>query len=147
MTGQVSVMYRLTLPIRIEALDDATYRKLILDFGELCSEQWCLALVLLQEGLAASLLVSDGSGRPRLSVSTNDAISRNQRARINWERDVPALELGRVELEAWLHFFLKYYRDGVAEVDHIDLEIQTEKQGQKPTDVVLRVARSCFPSV
>lgn len=32
------------------------------------------------------------------------------------------LELTDTSLEFVQHFFLKYYRDGVAEVDHVDLE-------------------------
>jgi hypothetical protein len=53
------------------------------------------------------------------------------------------IQLGETELERWLVFFLKYFRDGVAEVDHLDVE-GTLASGQR-FDLVLKVACAAPP--
>jgi hypothetical protein len=44
------------------------------------------------------------------------------------------------ELEAWLAFFLRYHRDTVAEVDHIDTEAINSARSGEVVDIVVTVA-------
>jgi len=81
---------------------------------------WTLGLCLLGQGLINELVVTTVQD-PRMTVSfllnsktVKDSISiRDRNARIN----LTANSLGYVG-----YFFLKYFRDGVADVDHIHLE-------------------------
>ena len=47
------------------------------------------------------------------------------------------------ELERWLGFFLKYFRDGCAEVDHMDVEARDDAGAT--FDLTLKVAHSAPP--
>lgn len=37
------------------------------------------------------------------------------------------LSLSKRELDHWLHYFLRFYRDGIPEVDHLDLEVLDDR--------------------
>jgi hypothetical protein len=58
------------------------------------------------------------------------------------------ISLTRTEADYWQQFFMKYRRDGIADVDHIDSEGILYVRGQEcgALDVTIRVERS-LPSV
>lgn len=53
------------------------------------------------------------------------------------------LSLGKIETERWFTFFLKYYRDGRAEVDHLDVEAGWDTGGR--CDFTLKVSEFQAP--
>ncbi|MCP5468845.1 MAG: hypothetical protein H7A32_06210, partial [Deltaproteobacteria bacterium] len=67
----------------------------------------------------------------------NKNISASERATAKLEQNKLYLELSENELEYWIYFFLIDYRDGMAEVDHIDLETKRIK-GEPAVDIVLQ---------
>lgn len=79
-----------------------------------------LGLTLLSEGLAEEVILRPVSGAWILSLH-EAAVPRDIQLR-RFDVNAIAVSLGRIALEAWLVFFLKYYRDGRAEVDHLDFE-------------------------
>jgi hypothetical protein len=54
-----------------------------------------------------------------------------RRATCDFRRDGAHMMISTVELEAWIHFFLKYHRDGVGEVDHIDVDFSPKDSVQE----------------
>lgn len=93
---------------------------------------WCLLLTLLKEGLIASLLLHDGSGKAAIAVSLDRGLQRNARGVVSWRDAEAALRITPDELEHWTHFFLKYWRDGVADVPHIDVDIPRPARANTP---------------
>ena len=53
------------------------------------------------------------------------------------------VRLGLRELERWTFFFLRYYRDGMAEVDHIDTSARWDYGGE--CDLTLKVSKYTPP--
>ncbi|WP_266160137.1 hypothetical protein [Dyella silvatica] len=64
-------------------------------------------------------------------------------ATLRRQKDRVLLLLGVTELEAWMHFFLRAVRDGMAEVDHIDLDVTTEQN--TGVTVVMNFPSSALP--
>lgn len=111
------------------------------DLGDTPPSLLVLELCLLQESLVerVALRAERGDWVVRLGrASAPDHTSFRWYA----ERRLEVL-LGGVELSRWLAFFLRYYRDGCAEVDHIDVEGAATGGGR--FDLVLRVGRSDAP--
>ena len=91
---------------------------LTVDLAESAPDSISLGLALLSEGL-----VDDLTLRPPRSTWAvrlrKLAELRDMRVRRYGNQRIE-LVIGQVELERWLAFFLKYFRDGCAEVDHLD---------------------------
>jgi hypothetical protein len=96
-----------------------------------------LGLTLLTEALVEEVVLRPATGlwalRLRGSGEPRDILLRRC--------DNAGLEmaLGRIALEALLVFFLKYYRDGRADVDHLDMEATWDTGNA--CDVTLKVSR------
>jgi hypothetical protein len=121
-------------------LIDRTGRTLC-DFANTPPAAVALALSLLNENLVEAVVFRPAE--PEWVVRFRKA-SSEQRARFKWYgKHRLEFEMGQVELERWLVFFLKYYRDGVAEVDHLDTE-GTNDAGVSH-DLTLRVSLAADP--
>lgn len=79
-------------------------------------------LCLLREGLIESLTIIDGSEAYSLRISLDPSLNA-QRATVEFRRDGADVLISTTELDYWRHFSLKYHRDGVGEVNHIDVEV------------------------
>lgn len=81
---------------------------------------WCLCLQLLHDKLVEALVF------PQSSPSRQVEITCGKKSNFGLKVSSDRLEVIFCErdLDYARHFFLRYYRDGAAEVDHID--IQTE---------------------
>jgi hypothetical protein len=103
-------------------------------------DRFCLGLCLLKEDLIDSLDLVDtkGAKRFRLQRSTR-AIS------IELQQDKINLALDAIELERWLHFTLRAVRDGVAEVDHLDVEAILAGQAPESVDLIIAYPSSVPP--
>lgn len=79
---------------------------------------WCLCLQLLQDKLIEAFSFRLANSSRRMQVARGEA---NRYGTIGNADDL-GLTLSERDLDFARHFFLRYYRDGAAEVDHIDIE-------------------------
>jgi hypothetical protein len=75
---------------------------------------------LLSEELVEELILRPVSGSWILSLRESSA-PRDIHLR-KCDDNAIIVSLGRIALEVCLVYFLKYYRDGLADVDHLDFE-------------------------
>jgi hypothetical protein len=95
---------------------------LALLIGRSALGRFLIELCLLREGLTERLVLTDRNRR--LSVAAG-AVSKL--GRFKSSEDDFAVSLSAVQLELVCTFLLKYYRDGEAEVDHIDVELDSDE--------------------
>jgi hypothetical protein len=98
-------------------------------------KDWCLCLQLLQDGLIEAFTFRQAASSKRIEVARGEG----NRCDVKSDEDHLTLTLSAHSLDFARHFFLRYYRDGVAEVDHIDIE--TEAEGY----IIFTVAESLPP--
>lgn len=99
---------------------DAVPGLIIWDLEDFSPITPALAITLLREQLATCVIFR--RTRPNWILRLTSVSLRNREARFNWYGQARLdVEIAQVELERWQAFFLKYYRDGVAEVDHFDV--------------------------
>jgi hypothetical protein len=108
-------------PIAHETLIDGS-SALALIIGRSVLDRFLLELCLLREGLAERLVLTDRN--KRLSVAAG-AVSKF--GKFKSSEDDFAVCLSAVQLELVCTFLLKYHRDGEAEVDHIDVELDSDE--------------------
>src|SRR5260370_10976705 len=112
----------LQLSIDFQLVDHLGQVVLSLLFRREALRDWCLGLCLLKEGLVEALVVSEEHGKKGVKIQVRPTAKVSDRVLASFESDITRLELTPNNLGYLQHFFLKYYRDGVAEVDHLDLE-------------------------
>ena len=115
---------RVELPIALADKRISYQRVITIDLGAVPVDEWCLNLCLLKEGLVDAITFA---GKGRLRIEVDQTIDRAQRARAKagpGQGGSTQVELfvHPEELDFWVSFFLKAYRDGMAEVSHIDVE-------------------------
>lgn len=94
--------------------------RVVVDLAASCPGRLALALSLLNDTLVdrCTLRTASGSVVLRLTRSSREReVIVERHGHRQW-----SVSLGHIELERWLTFFLKYFRDGAAEVDHLDLD-------------------------
>jgi len=79
---------------------------------------WCLCLQLLQDNLVEAFTFRRANSSKKVQVARGTV----NRSGITGDGDHRALTLSARDLDFARYFFLRYYRDGAAEVDHIDIE-------------------------
>jgi hypothetical protein len=130
---------RLPLDIDLVRHPGQTVLRFSLHREALCD--WCAGLSLLKEGLIEALTVSEQPGRgAKVRFLTEPKAGGT--VRVSFRSDLSEITLTRNNLEYLQHFFLKYYRDGVAEVDHIDLQAVDTETGGTDIYVTFRVPES-----
>jgi hypothetical protein len=92
--------------------------RLIVDLAGSTPGSISLGLALLSEALVDDLTLRPPRSRwaIRLRKSAELCVLRGRR----YGNQRVELVIGQVELDRWFVFFLKYFRDGCAEVDHLD---------------------------
>lgn len=108
-----------------------------ISFGSMPPEVVAAELRLLVDGLVPGISLRHPKQETKVRVLASDVQAR---ARAAVSEHSLELAVSRTELLAWISFFLRYYRDGVAEVDHLDLEAELESDHAASVDVCLRVA-------
>lgn len=131
------------LPILIEVKEYTTQKVLKIDFGTHSITDWCLSLCLLKENLIESLVISNDTFR--LELLKDNRIPESERAQMEWNSEPKKLRLTQTELDYWIAFFLQYYRDGVAAVDHLDVEISPAHPREKEIGITIKVANVSPP--
>lgn len=115
----------LSLPIREREVDSERVIRVMIA-AEMIPD-FCLNLVLLERDLVRSVLLSpsEGTGGPRIELHKADDLEEGLgRAIAQRSNGKLVVALSVRELGAWLAFFLRAYRDGEAEVDHLDIDIR-----------------------
>lgn len=111
------------LPVQLNLQEYDRQTVLRVSFDRSAVKEWCLCLGLLNEQLIESLTVSDLGGKFKLELRILSEPSQEQSvAEVGSTKT--SVQLTSSDLEYTYYFFMRYYRDGVAEVDHIDLQIQ-----------------------
>lgn len=110
------------------------------NLGDLEPSRFYCELALLNEGKAEGLLVRQHVGGLRVDIAKEDIPVR---ARCAWKEQSLKVMLSQAELEYWMSFFLKYYRDGVAEVDHLDVEADSARG--EVVDIIVKVSQAAPP--
>jgi hypothetical protein len=109
------------LPIEIEIIRHRGQSVLRFQFHRDALRDWCLGLCLLKEGLVEAFTTIEQRARGskvKFVVGTHVG----PKSQITLDAQSSEVVLTENNLDYVQHFFLKYYRDGVAEVDHLDLE-------------------------
>jgi hypothetical protein len=132
----------LPLPVNVELVRHPGQVVLCLLFRGEAVQDWCLGLCLLKEGLIETLSVADEQQKMGVKIRLTAKPAIDSMARVNFKPDVSQIELTRANLDYLQHFFLRYYRDGVADVDHIDLEAINGDTGAKDIYVTFKVPDS-----
>ena len=113
-----------------------------IDFGSVSPDRMVAELLLLSERLIEGLTIRREGSKHRVRIRRSDTKGC---AVASWREDSLEIGLSDREIGSWLSFFLKYYRDGMAEVDHIDIEASSAREGIPPIDIVLKVAHAQPP--
>jgi len=134
------------LPVEIELVHHSGQIVLRFLFRREALQDWCLGLCLLNESLIETLVITTDHQKMGVKIHVAAKPEIGSVARAYFKPDISQLEITRTNLGYLQHFFLKYYRDGVAEVDHIDLEAINADTGKKDIYITFRVPDS-RPSV
>jgi hypothetical protein len=134
----------LQLPVDIERVQHSgqTVLRLSLQRKGLCD--WCVGLSLLKEGLIETLTVTEQRGRGT-KVQFLKESKVNRAVRVSFHAGRSQVVMTDNSIDYVQHFFLKYYRDGLAEVDHIDLQAVDAETGNSEIYVTFQVAESIPP--
>ncbi|MCA3006187.1 MAG: hypothetical protein LW650_12055 [Planctomycetaceae bacterium] len=104
----------------------------------------CVGLCLLKERLISTLVLEDRGGRVKAAIQVADGARRGGGARATGEGEGRRIVLSQTALEYVMSFVLKYARDGMAEVDHVDLDVDADDPGEAFT-LTLSATRSTPP--
>lgn len=108
--------------------------RVVLDFGATSPGPIALALVLLRDGLVEAVALRTPHNEKVRLVFDPACGSVVARARA---KESLELTVGPRELGCWAAFFLRYHRDGWAEVNHLDVEAVWDSDAE--CELVLRV--------
>ena len=98
----------------------------------------CLALALLWHELITQV-VFECDDRRFLIIDVDSRLTASDGSIGVWSPPKARLTLSRNDLESCVAFALKYYRDGVGEVDHFDLEVRDAPGGMSVMSVTFVV--------
>jgi hypothetical protein len=135
---------QLQLPLRLKLVRHLEQTVLNIEFKTEAIAGWCLGLCLLKEGLIPVLLVLEEAAKGKLEIKLAGQTKHRTKTQANFESDAIRIRMTLDDLDYLLHFFLKFFRDGVAEVDHIDLEMESQTSSQDLT-VTFKVPASVQP--
>jgi hypothetical protein len=104
---------------------------------------WTLGLTLLKENLVQSVVFVTSDGSKKLEITQSASIGH---AVAREKNGVITVELSVNQVEYIQAFFLKYFRDGVAEVDHLDLDVFHGSEETYFTIFVAKAAPALSPN-
>ena len=115
------------LKLQITTKEYKHEKAISVDFTDNQIIKWCLYLCLLKENLIKSITLIDEKGTLKLKIKYESSLPFSYRGKVFWHQDRVELHITTNELEYWMHFFLKYYRDGRGEVPFISTDISANK--------------------
>ena len=136
----------LFLPITVESWGEEISVSLTVSKGEV--SDFALGLVLLQQALIDALSIRSPSGQMNLWLQcslTSRGVGKACAAVGVIDEAKVEVNFNTLAMEFVLTALLKYYRDAMAEVDHIDVEVQPADPGKRPFDLAIRFRDSVPP--
>jgi hypothetical protein len=134
----------LRVQLRIDEYENETV--LVIDLDDSTVVDWCMSLCLMKEGLVPSFTVTSTDGTFHLTVQSQAAGEQSTRGLVRRTTRGAEIAIDQFELAYWLHFFLKYYRDGIGDVDHIDVDLApSPSHTSRGFTLVLKVPRALPP--
>ncbi len=106
---------------------------------------WCLGLCLLKNHLIEVLVVAEELGKHEVELQMLGKADRAANAQADFRPNTPQLKLTLTQLDYLLAFFLRYYRDGGAAVDHVDLQTTAIGTGSQDAYITVTVPDSVPP--
>jgi hypothetical protein len=131
----------LDLPVLLERREAGGSFYMVVAFRDLALNPWTLGLVLLRQEMIRQVRVSGLSGKTLL-IDHDPHIPPQERAIAQWDGRALSLTLGDVELEYWIAFFLRHFRDGDDDDRHLDLDASVHGGGGERMDIVLKAERA-----
>jgi hypothetical protein len=110
--------------------------QLVVDLAGSAPGPISLGLALLSENLVNDLTLR--SPRSGWAVRLRKVAELGEMRARRYGEERVELTIGQVELERWLCFFLVYFRDGIAVVDHLDADGAWDKGA--PFDFTMKVS-------
>jgi hypothetical protein len=98
----------------------------------------------LKEGLISVLLIKERAAKGKLEIQLKGQTKHRVRTQASFESNATRVRMTPDDLDYLLHFFLKYFRDGVAEVDHLDLDVESQTNNEDST-ITFKVPDSAQP--
>ena len=138
-------MSRRPLNLTMSVRDFPGQRGITINPGSREVDAWCLELVLLERGLIDATRVTAQDGSFSLVIKVAESIGDAEIGRVVWDNpSVAEVRLSRTEIERWVYFYLKFYRDQYGEVDHIDADLEGSG-GSTGVFLVLKVPQASPP--
>jgi hypothetical protein len=118
-----------------------------IDVGPIVSAEWCVELCMLEKGVVDVFQIDDVDQGLTITFEIDRELATNARGRILFRHDgVIALRLTLTEIEFWTDYFLNAYRDQIAPVNHIDVDISGDETGtEKGITLILKGMKSVPP--
>lgn len=135
---------RLTLPLRLHLNRHSGQTVLNIELGTDALANWCLGLCLLKEGLVSMLLVCEEDAKGVLEIELAGEVVHRTKSQARFYSSATRVRMTPNDLDYLLHFCLKYFRDGAAEVDHIDIDVVSQTDSQEST-ITFKVPDSIRP--
>jgi hypothetical protein len=110
------------------------------------AQHWLAALQQLQAKELGALTVSTTDSLVRLRVSVDHTLERSIIGFVRWNTKQAYLSISSNQLAYWISFFRPYAATGRAQVDHIDVDVNSAKHIEPGLFLVLKVADS-MPSI
>jgi hypothetical protein len=127
------------VPIICELIEHAGESVLGVEIVREALRDWSLGLTLLNAGLIETLLVAKDDREKGIEIQVQSSSKPMVRAQVDFKSELIQLKVTPDDLGYLLHFFLKYYRDGVAEVDHLDIEATATGAKNQQASVVFKL--------
>jgi hypothetical protein len=109
----------------------------IIDIQSEKMEEVCIGLCMLFHKVVSRVRLTDFTSRSVI-ISTSKLSRRAWVRKNNSELEII---LDFVEIEYWMHFFLRAIRDNQAEVDHIDVDASSDT-GSEEIPLIIRFSNS-----
>lgn len=116
------------LPLRVSRYEGQPVVVLAVD--ETHIEEWCLDLCLLGRRLIEALVVLDPKSEVGLEIRADPAVPAEKVGHATWRSERAYVVVSLEEVGTWADFYLKYYRDGIGVVDHIDVDLDGTEQSR-----------------
>lgn len=99
--------------------------------------QWTLVLCLLAVDLVGYVKIAAANGQ--IVLRCGPRMKAPDRGTIVVDDTKLEITLSKTELETWQHFFLRAFRDGQPEVDHIDVPLKSSSPKTPVIDVAIKL--------
>jgi hypothetical protein len=109
---------------------------------------WCVHLCLLEKRLIDSIRIASNRRGFSIVVMIDDSLEGAHISKVlRRSSESITVALTPTECQRWINVFLKYYRDGTFDVDHIDADVISEIPGYEQRLTVTFKGMAAVPPV